>query len=101
RLWLSQVTTAFRRDRRPGSRREPGPARVRETLLELTIVEPAEQAEGNPMVLISAHQGGSEDARPATYEAYKAAPASGAEYAELDIRKTKGGIAVRYPEAGP
>jgi glycerophosphoryl diester phosphodiesterase len=72
---------------------------VREILLKLIVAEPAEQAEGNPMVLISAHQGGSEDARPATYEAYKAAPASGAEYAELDIRKTRDGTLVVYHDA--
>jgi len=51
------------------------------------------------LVLISAHQGGSEDASPETYEAYKAAPASGAEYAEFDIRKVGDGTLVVYHDA--
>ena len=47
-------------------------------------------------VLISAHEGGSEHARPATYEAYESAIDSGAEYAEFDIRKTREGVMVVY-----
>jgi len=37
---------------------------------------------------ISAHQGGSEQARPGTYEAYQQSAATGAEYVEFDIRRT-------------
>jgi glycerophosphoryl diester phosphodiesterase len=48
------------------------------------------------MVLISAHRGGSEEVRPATYEAYESALLSGAEYAEFDIRKTGDGVLVVY-----
>ena len=46
------------------------------------------------MVQISAHKGGSEGAAPETYEAYKAALGSGAEYAEFDIRKTADDVLV-------
>ena len=54
------------------------------------------------MVQISAHRGSSEDTQPATYEAYKHALTSGAEYAELDIRKTRDNTLVEYhdPHAG-
>lgn len=54
------------------------------------------------MAQISAHRGGSEHARPATYEAYQDAVASGAEYAEFDIRRTRDGVLVVYhdPHAG-
>jgi glycerophosphoryl diester phosphodiesterase len=51
------------------------------------------------VVQISAHRGGSEDANPATYESYKHALTSGAEYAEFDIRKTKDGVLVVYHDA--
>jgi glycerophosphoryl diester phosphodiesterase len=51
------------------------------------------------MVQISAHRGGSEATRPATYEAYQHALSSGAEYAEFDIRKTSGGVLVVYHDA--
>lgn len=55
------------------------------------------------MAKISAHQGGSEQTRPATYEAYEHALTSGAEYAEFDIRRTADGILVVYhdPRPGP
>lgn len=58
------------------------------------------------MVDISAHQGGAEYGRPATYSAYQQALATGAEYAELDIRRTKDRILVvqhdaRCGRAGP
>ncbi|MEV8592865.1 glycerophosphodiester phosphodiesterase family protein [Streptomyces sp. NPDC052012] len=43
---------------------------------------------------VSAHQGGSERAAPATWEAYEDAVASGAEYAELDVRRTADGVFV-------
>ena len=57
-------------------------------------------------VAISAHRGGSEHAAAATYEAYQDAAATGAEYAEFDIRKTRDGVLVVYHdqhagEAGP
>jgi glycerophosphoryl diester phosphodiesterase len=45
---------------------------------------------------ISAHRGGSEHASAATYEAYKDAAGTGAEYAEFDIRKTRDGVLVVY-----
>src|SRR5579859_2446012 len=51
------------------------------------------------MVQISAHRGGSENVRPATYEAYERALASGAEYAEFDIRRTIDNVLVVYHEA--
>lgn len=51
------------------------------------------------MVQISAHRGGSEEARPATYEAYQHSLSSGAEYAEFDIRKTNDGVLVVYHDA--
>ena len=55
------------------------------------------------MIKISAHRGGSEQARAATYEAYEHALTSGAEYAEFDIRRTADGILVVYhdPRSGP
>jgi glycerophosphoryl diester phosphodiesterase len=43
------------------------------------------------MVAVSAHRGGSEDAPSATIEAYASAVASGAEYVEFDIRRTRDG----------
>lgn len=49
--------------------------------------------------MISAHRGGSEAARPATYEAYQDALASGADYAEFDVRKTSDGVPVVYHDA--
>lgn len=45
---------------------------------------------------VSAHRGGSEDAAAATMEAYEAAVDSGAEYVELDIRRTADGTFVNY-----
>lgn len=51
------------------------------------------------MVQISAHRGGSEGTKPATYEAYEKALSSGAEYAEFDIRKTCDDILVVYHDA--
>lgn len=55
------------------------------------------------MVLISAHMGGGETARPGSYEAYQHALSSGAEYAEMDIRKTRDDVLVCYHDehAGP
>jgi len=51
------------------------------------------------VVQISAHQGGSERARPQTYEAYQDALVSGAEYAEFDIRRTADDVLVIYHDA--
>jgi glycerophosphoryl diester phosphodiesterase len=48
---------------------------------------------------ISAHQGGGEAAALATFDAYKHALGSGAEYAEFDIRKTADGVLVAYHDA--
>jgi glycerophosphoryl diester phosphodiesterase len=45
---------------------------------------------------VSAHRGGAEQARPATYEAYEDAVTTGAEYAEFDIRRTTDGELVVY-----
>jgi glycerophosphoryl diester phosphodiesterase len=50
-------------------------------------------------VSISAHRGGSEHSRPATYEAYRRSVTSGAEYVEFDIRKTRDDILVVYHDA--
>ena len=43
---------------------------------------------------ISAHRGGSENAPGGTYQAYHAALAAGAEYVELDVRRTADGVLV-------
>jgi glycerophosphoryl diester phosphodiesterase len=51
------------------------------------------------MAQISAHRGGWEDARPETYDAYRHALSSGAEYGEWDIRKTKDNVLVVYHDA--
>jgi glycerophosphoryl diester phosphodiesterase len=39
--------------------------------------------------LISAHRGGGEDVRPASYEAFEQSVTTGAEYVEFDIRRTR------------
>jgi glycerophosphoryl diester phosphodiesterase len=51
------------------------------------------------MTEVSAHRGGSEHATGATYEAYQDALASGAEYVEFDIRKTRDNVLVDYHDA--
>lgn len=53
-------------------------------------------------VAVSAHKGGSEDAPPATWEAYETAVTTGAEYVEFDIRRTRDGDLVVFhdPRAG-
>ncbi len=51
------------------------------------------------VVHISAHCDHSDDAKPITYQAYTSALASGAEYAEFDIRKTADGVLVAYHDA--
>ena len=43
---------------------------------------------------ISAHRGGSENAPGGTYQTYHAALAAGAEYVELDVRRTADGVLV-------
>ena len=53
----------------------------------------------NDIVAISAHNGGSEKAAPATYEAYNSSVAAGAEYVEFDIRRTADDILVVYHNA--
>ena len=45
---------------------------------------------------ISAHRGGSESAAPATWESYRDAVTTGAEYVELDIRRLRDGTLVVY-----
>jgi glycerophosphoryl diester phosphodiesterase len=52
---------------------------------------------------VSAHQGGSEQARPGTYEAYEQSAATGAEYVEFDIRRTADRALVVFHDdrAGP
>jgi glycerophosphoryl diester phosphodiesterase len=54
---------------------------------------------GTTLARVSAHMGGSERARPATYEAYEQAPATGAEYVEFDIRRTRDGVLVAHHDA--
>lgn len=59
-----------------------------------------------PRPAVSAHQGGSERAGPATLEAYEDALTSGAEYAEFDVRRTADGVFVvhhdpRVGRSGP
>jgi glycerophosphoryl diester phosphodiesterase len=49
-----------------------------------------------PERCISAHKGGAENARPASYEAYEHAVTTGAEYAEFDIRRAGDGALVVY-----
>ncbi|KUO19863.1 glycerophosphodiester phosphodiesterase family protein [Streptomyces dysideae] len=51
---------------------------------------------------VSAHQGGTERAGAATWQAYEDALLSGAEYAEFDIRRTADGVLVVHhdPRAG-
>lgn len=53
-----------------------------------------------PAAAISAHRGGSEDAPAGTYEAYRTARETGAEYIEFDIRHTADGQLVVYHDAG-
>lgn len=52
-----------------------------------------------PRPAVSAHRGGSEHAAPATREAYQDALASGAEYAEFDVRRTADGVFVVHHDA--
>ncbi len=47
-------------------------------------------------VAVSAHQGGSEDAPSATWEAYSSSVDTGAEYVEFDIRRTRDGDLVVF-----
>lgn len=50
----------------------------------------------NRRTAISAHRGGSEDASPGTWEAYKSAVENGVDYVEFDIRRTKDDELVVY-----
>jgi glycerophosphoryl diester phosphodiesterase len=51
-------------------------------------------------VLISAHSGGAERARPGSLAAYQAVAASGAEYAEFDVRLADDGTLLAQHSAG-
>ncbi|MEP7023580.1 MAG: glycerophosphodiester phosphodiesterase [Actinomycetota bacterium] len=51
------------------------------------------------MVLISAHSGHHERLGQAGYEAYQRALRTGADYAEMDIRRTADGVLVAYHDA--
>jgi glycerophosphoryl diester phosphodiesterase len=53
-------------------------------------------ARSSGLPLVSAHRGGGETHPPATYEAYAAAVVSGAEFAELDIRRLADGTFVVF-----
>jgi glycerophosphoryl diester phosphodiesterase len=52
------------------------------------------------LAAISAHRGGREDAPSASYEAYRSALETGAEYVEFDIRRTADEELVVYHNAG-
>lgn len=50
-------------------------------------------------VAVSAHRGGGEAAPPGTWEAYEHALALGADYVELDVRRTRDGELVTFHDA--
>jgi glycerophosphoryl diester phosphodiesterase len=52
-----------------------------------------------PTVMISAHSGGTERARPGSLAAYQAVVSSGAEYAEFDVRRAGDGTLVAQHSA--
>lgn len=52
-----------------------------------------------PRPAVSAHRGGCEQAAPATWAAYEDALRSGAEYAEIDVRRTADGVFVVHHDA--
>ncbi|CAL9369876.1 glycerophosphodiester phosphodiesterase family protein [Streptomyces sp. enrichment culture] len=52
-----------------------------------------------PRPAVSAHRGGSERAAPATRAAYEDALRSGAEYVEIDVRRTADGVFVVHHDA--
>jgi glycerophosphoryl diester phosphodiesterase len=54
----------------------------------------ASLADGAVVTAISAHRGGSEHGREGTYEAYRSALETGAEYVEFDIRRTADGTLI-------
>jgi glycerophosphoryl diester phosphodiesterase len=60
---------------------------------EADIVTAARET-GRHRARISAHQGGSERVRPGSYEAYEQSLATGAEYVEFDIRRTRDQVLV-------
>jgi glycerophosphoryl diester phosphodiesterase len=55
--------------------------------------------EGGAMALISAHSGHGEGVATAGYESFRQVLDSGAEYAEIDIRKTSDNVLVAYHDA--
>ncbi|MEU3947565.1 glycerophosphodiester phosphodiesterase family protein [Streptomyces sp. NPDC029526] len=52
-----------------------------------------------PRPCVSAHRGGGERAAPATWAAYEDALTSGAEYVEIDVRRTADGVLVVHHDA--
>ena len=56
---------------------------------------------GRPVVMISAHSGGAERARPGSLAAYQAVVSSGAEYAEFDVRRGGDGTLLAQHSAAP
>jgi glycerophosphoryl diester phosphodiesterase len=60
---------------------------------------PPRPAERRATALISAHQGGTEHAPPATYEAFEHSVTTGAEYVEFDIRRTRDHALVVHHDA--
>jgi glycerophosphoryl diester phosphodiesterase len=60
-------------------------------------------ADGQPRPAISAHRGGSENAPPGTYDAYRSALAIGADLLEFDVRRTTDDQLVAFHDqrAGP
>ena len=63
--------------------REPGPYGISTVIPTVT-----------PTVMISAHSGGAERARPGSLAAYQGVVSSGAEYAEFDVRRAGDGTLV-------
>src|SRR5262249_50256777 len=83
----------------PGEYAEPGRAALQapqhEWRAERNGPQPKKPTGGGKGV-ITAHNGGGEGGRPARYQADQRALSSGAEYAELDIRKTRDDVLVCY-----
>jgi len=61
---------------------------------------PAPTLKAVDQVLVSAHSGGAERARPGSLAAYEAVVTSGAEYAEFDVGRAAGGALVAQHSAG-
>lgn len=51
------------------------------------------------LAAISGHQDGAEQRSPVTHESYRAAAESGADYVELDVRRTRDGVLVVHHDA--